>query len=130
MSKLDALLERMAALVGISPDYSDAFGKTVETSADTRKALLAALGLDVTSGQGAQDEPRATGAAEDRPAACGVTVEAETPRQIKFRSAARSRRTWVLTEERRNRSRRPACAKAQPRSRYSLPCRWAITGSG
>ena len=55
MSKLNALLERMAALVGISEDYTDAFGKTVATAPETRRAMLAALGLDVTSEQGAQD---------------------------------------------------------------------------
>ena len=47
MSKLDDLLERMAALVGISSSYTDAFGKSVETRPETRQALLAGLGLAV-----------------------------------------------------------------------------------
>jgi len=55
MSKLDALLERMAALVGMSPDYTDAFGNKIQTTSETRVALLAALGLDVTSEQGARE---------------------------------------------------------------------------
>ena len=44
MSKLDALVERMAALVGISPDYTDAFGRSVQTSPATRQALLGGVG--------------------------------------------------------------------------------------
>jgi hypothetical protein len=49
MSKLNALLERMAELIGISTDYTDAFGKSVETSPETRNSLLAALGLNTAS---------------------------------------------------------------------------------
>jgi len=49
MSKLDVLLERMAGMVGISRDYADAFGRSVETSPDTRNAILEALGLGIAS---------------------------------------------------------------------------------
>ncbi|SCY72561.1 malto-oligosyltrehalose synthase [Microvirga guangxiensis] len=54
MSKLDALLERMAGLVGISPNYADAFGRRIETSEETRNAILAALGLGTGSEAEAQ----------------------------------------------------------------------------
>ena len=55
MSKLDALLERMAAFVGISPSYTDAFGQSVETRPETQRALLAGLGLGVETPQEAQE---------------------------------------------------------------------------
>ncbi|HZH12333.1 MAG TPA: malto-oligosyltrehalose synthase [Microvirga sp.] len=49
MSKLGADLEHMAALVGISPEYSDAFGRRIETSPETRSALLKALGIGTSN---------------------------------------------------------------------------------
>jgi (1->4)-alpha-D-glucan 1-alpha-D-glucosylmutase len=49
MSRLDAHLDRMAELVGISPDYADAFGRNIKTSPETRNAILAALGLGIAS---------------------------------------------------------------------------------
>ncbi len=55
MSKLDALLERMADLVGLSLDYADAFGRSIETSPETRNAILAALGLGIASEREAQE---------------------------------------------------------------------------
>jgi (1->4)-alpha-D-glucan 1-alpha-D-glucosylmutase len=98
MSKLDALLERMAALVGISADYSDAFGKRVETSSDTRKALLTALGLDVASAKGAQESFERLERLKAGPLPAVITVEAEAPAKIKLRSAAGAS-AWTLTEE-------------------------------
>jgi (1->4)-alpha-D-glucan 1-alpha-D-glucosylmutase len=98
MSKLDALLERMAALVGISTDYSDAFGKRVETSSDTRKALLAALGLDVASAKGAQESLERLERLKAGPLPAVMTVEADAPAKIKLRSAAGAS-AWTLTEE-------------------------------
>ncbi|GEO14297.1 malto-oligosyltrehalose synthase [Microvirga aerophila] len=47
MNGLETLLGRMATLVGISPQYKDAFGRSVETTPETRKALLTGLGLAV-----------------------------------------------------------------------------------
>ncbi|MGF9756461.1 malto-oligosyltrehalose synthase [Microvirga sp. 0TCS3.31] len=98
MSKLDALLERMAALVGISPDYSDAFGKKVETSSGTRKALLAALGLDIASAKGAQESLERLERLKAGPIPAVMTVEAGAPAKIKLRGAAGAS-AWTLTEE-------------------------------
>ena len=88
MSKLDALLERVSALVGISPDYSDAFGKRVETSSDTRKALLTALGLDVSSEKGAQESLKRLERLKAGPVPAVMTVEAGSTAKIKLRGAA------------------------------------------
>src|SRR5688500_15069431 len=98
MSKLDALLERMAALVGISQDYSDAFGKKVETSSDTREALLAALGLNVASVKRAQESLERLERLKAGPIPAVMTVESGAPAKIKLRGAAGAS-AWTLTEE-------------------------------
>ncbi|HEV2564128.1 MAG TPA: 4-alpha-glucanotransferase, partial [Microvirga sp.] len=98
MSKLDALLERMAALVGISPDYTDAFGQSVETSPATRQALLAGLGLDISSEAGAQESLARLERLKNGPLPAVITVDAETPSTIDFR-ASPGQQTWILIEE-------------------------------
>ena len=98
MSRLNALLEQMAALVGISPDYTDAFGRKVETSSETRKALLAALGLDVASVKGAQESLERLERLKTGPVPAVIPVGAETPAKIKFRGTAGAS-SWTLTEE-------------------------------
>ncbi|MBF9194703.1 malto-oligosyltrehalose synthase [Microvirga terrestris] len=98
MSKLDALLERMAALVGISPDYSDAFGKRVETSSNTREALLAALGIGVASIKEAQESLERLERLKSGPLPAVLTVEAEVPATGKLRSATGAS-AWTLIEE-------------------------------
>lgn len=98
MSKLDDLLKRVSALVGISPDYSDAFGKRVETSSDTRRALLTALGLDVSSEKSAQESLKRLEQLKAGPVPAVITVEAGAPAKIKLRGAAEAS-TWTLTEE-------------------------------
>jgi (1->4)-alpha-D-glucan 1-alpha-D-glucosylmutase len=55
MTGLETLLERMATLVGISPYYKDAFGRSVETTPETRRALLTGLGLAVQNESEARD---------------------------------------------------------------------------
>jgi (1->4)-alpha-D-glucan 1-alpha-D-glucosylmutase len=98
MSKLDALLERMAALVGISPDYTDAFGQSVETSPTTRQALLAGLGLDISSEAGAQESLARLERLKKGPLPAVITVDAETPTTIEFR-ASPGQQAWILIEE-------------------------------
>jgi 4-alpha-glucanotransferase len=49
-------LEQLAAYVGIVPDYVDQTGQeTRVTSDDTRRALLAALGIDASTGEAARE---------------------------------------------------------------------------
>ncbi|WP_262296481.1 malto-oligosyltrehalose synthase [Microvirga sesbaniae] len=98
MSKLDALVERMAALVGISPDYTDAFGQSVETSPSTRQALLAALGLDVSSEAGAQESLARLERLKRGPVPAVVTVDADKAATLAFR-AAPGPLSWILIEE-------------------------------
>lgn len=98
MSKLDALLERMAALVGISEDYTDAFGKTVETTPETRRALLAALGLDASSESAAQDCLARLERLKAGPIPAVITLEAEKSSTIELRGSP-GRQDWILIEE-------------------------------
>lgn len=98
MSKLDALLERMAALVGISPDYTDAFGKSVETGPDTRQALLAALGLDLASEAGARESLARLERLKNGPVPAVVAIDAENPSTVEFRTKA-GPQAWILIEE-------------------------------
>ncbi|MGO4524272.1 malto-oligosyltrehalose synthase [Microvirga sp. 2MCAF35] len=98
MSKLDALLERMAALVGISSDYTDAFGNSVETSLETRQALLTALGLDISSEANAHESLGRLERLKNGAVPAVVTVDADTPSTIEFRAAPGSQ-SWILIEE-------------------------------
>lgn len=98
MSKLDALVERMAALVGISPDYTDAFGRSVQTSPATRQALLAGLGLDVSSESGARESLARLERLKDGPLPAVITINADNPWTIDFR-ASPGRPEWILIEE-------------------------------
>ncbi|QRM30980.1 malto-oligosyltrehalose synthase [Microvirga sp. VF16] len=98
MSKLDALLERMAALVGIAPDYTDAFGKSVQTGSATRQALLAALGLDVTSESGAQESLARLERLKNGLLPAVVTIDAENPSTIEFHILP-GQQAWILIEE-------------------------------
>ncbi|UVF21082.1 malto-oligosyltrehalose synthase [Microvirga terrae] len=98
MSKLDALVERMAALVGISPDYTDAFGQSVETSPSTRRTLLAALGLDIASEAGAQESLARLERLRHGPVPAVITVDADRASTLAFR-AAPGPMSWILIEE-------------------------------
>ena len=54
-----APLERLAELHGVEPGYHDVFGKWHAPSEETRRALLAAMGVDAAT-------PEAIDAALDR----------------------------------------------------------------
>ncbi|WP_243373422.1 malto-oligosyltrehalose synthase [Microvirga solisilvae] len=54
MSRLEALLENLSEAIGISSDYSDAFGRNIKTTPETRRALLEALGLNISTEEAAQ----------------------------------------------------------------------------
>jgi (1->4)-alpha-D-glucan 1-alpha-D-glucosylmutase len=98
MSKLNALLERMAALVGISEDYTDAFGKTVATTPETRQALLVALGLDVGTEQEARESLARLERLKTDPIPSVIPVDAEMPSTIELRGAP-GQLAWILIEE-------------------------------
>ncbi|WP_114942858.1 malto-oligosyltrehalose synthase [Microvirga calopogonii] len=98
MSKLDALVERMAALVGISSDYTDAFGNSVETSPATRQALLTALGLDISSEASARESLARLEHLKNGAVPAVVTVDADKPSTVTFR-AAPGPQAWILIEE-------------------------------
>ncbi|WP_445502911.1 malto-oligosyltrehalose synthase [Microvirga sp. G4-2] len=98
MSKLDALLERMAELVGISPDYADAFGRSIETSPETRNALLAALGLRIGSEDEAQQSLARLEGLKAGPIPAVVSISSDRPAIIPLRGKV-EQAGWVVTEE-------------------------------
>ncbi|MBL0404565.1 malto-oligosyltrehalose synthase [Microvirga aerilata] len=98
MSKLNALLERMAAIVGISSDYTDAFGNSVQTTAETRVALLTALGLDVSSERAAQESLARLERLKAGVIPAVIPVEAGKPAKLRLRGSP-GQLAWTLTEE-------------------------------
>jgi (1->4)-alpha-D-glucan 1-alpha-D-glucosylmutase len=70
MSEHAALIERMAGLLGIASSYADAFGRSVETSTETRQAILEGFGLRFGTEAEARAGPDPGGSrAGDEPAA-------------------------------------------------------------
>ena len=45
MSERDALIDRIAGLVGVARGYVDAFGRPVESPVEARQAILSGFGL-------------------------------------------------------------------------------------
>ncbi|HEX8663166.1 MAG TPA: malto-oligosyltrehalose synthase [Beijerinckiaceae bacterium] len=100
MSAHDALIDRIAGLIGIAHGYTDAFGKPVESPVEARQAILSGFGLPT----GTEDEARESLAHVERlrhglvPAL--VPVEANRPVQIPLRLRDGVLAvTWRLTDE-------------------------------
>lgn len=98
MSKLDALLERMAELVGISPDYADAFGRSIETSPETRDAILTALGLRIGSEDEAQKSVARLEGLKAGPIPTVIPISSDRPAAIPLRGKVEQAR-WLVTQE-------------------------------
>ena len=102
MSRLNALLERMASLIGISSSYTDAFGQSVETTPETRQALLAGLGLGVATEREAQESLERLERLKTGVIPSVIPVEANQPAKIRLRGTpgqAGGGLTWQVTEE-------------------------------
>ncbi|MCB8822192.1 malto-oligosyltrehalose synthase [Microvirga rosea] len=98
MSTLDALTERMAALIGIAPRYTDAFGQSVDTNHETRVALLEGLGLSVRTEREARDSLATLEILKAGPLPSLIPVQADKPATIHLRKATPAT-TWRLTSE-------------------------------
>ncbi|PVE22036.1 4-alpha-glucanotransferase [Microvirga sp. KLBC 81] len=98
MSKLNALLERMAELVGISPDYADAFGRSIETSPETRNALLTVLGLRIGSEDEAQQSLARLEGLKAGPISAVISVSSDRLAAIPLRGKV-EQTSWLITEE-------------------------------
>ncbi|MCG7391530.1 malto-oligosyltrehalose synthase [Microvirga sp. ACRRW] len=98
MSTLDVLLARMAALVGISSDYTDAFGRRIETGPETRDAILKALGLGISSESEAQDSLARLEKLRTGPLPSIITLISDHPTTISLRSPI-GPAAWTITEE-------------------------------
>jgi (1->4)-alpha-D-glucan 1-alpha-D-glucosylmutase len=97
MSDHESLIERLGALLGIEPSYADAFGRSVETSTETRRAILAGLGLDVATEEAARRSLAEVEALRHGPVPALIPVEAGRPVRIPLRGADEA--VWRLAEE-------------------------------
>jgi (1->4)-alpha-D-glucan 1-alpha-D-glucosylmutase len=98
MSRLDVLLERIAGLVGISASYTDAFGQSVETTSETRRALLTGLGLGISTEQEARESLTRLERLKAGAIPAVMTVEAEQPFKLRLRNSS-GQGAWRLIEE-------------------------------
>lgn len=98
MMKRDALLERLADLVGISSEYKDAFGCKVQTTPETRGAILAALGLSIDSDAGASASIARLEKLRSGVLPAVLVTMVDQPIQIELRKPS-SQTHWVLTLE-------------------------------
>ena len=84
----DATLDRVAAAAGIEPNWWDIAGERHDVAADTKRALLAAMGLEVDSADDARERLRTLAAVRDDSGASGAdAARAYLPESL--RSGAR-----------------------------------------
>ncbi|HYF52999.1 MAG TPA: 4-alpha-glucanotransferase, partial [Salinarimonas sp.] len=98
MSEHDALVDRVAGLVGVGASYSDAFGRQVETSRETRAAILAGLGLPVDSPDAARESLARLERIKEGLLPALIPVEAGRPAAVRLRRPGTAA-TWRLTDE-------------------------------
>ncbi|HEX2555979.1 MAG TPA: malto-oligosyltrehalose synthase [Microvirga sp.] len=97
MSEHEVLIDRLGALLGIAHSYADAFGRSVDTSTETRRAILAGFGLDVATEEAARRSLREVEALRNGPVPALIPVEAGRPARIPLRDADEA--GWRLVEE-------------------------------
>jgi len=98
MSTLAHLLNQMAMLVGISPDYTDAFGRKIEISPETRSALLEALGLGISTEAEAEHDLLRLRRLKAGIVPAVIPVLADHPTRLPLRSEA-EQGDWSVTLE-------------------------------
>ncbi|HKG76463.1 MAG TPA: 4-alpha-glucanotransferase, partial [Beijerinckiaceae bacterium] len=99
MSEHDALIDRIAALVGIAPVYTDVLGRQIETRADTQRAILSAFGLAVGTEAEARDSLARVGRLRRGPVPALIPVEAGQPARIPARLGIGAEVRWRLIDE-------------------------------
>jgi (1->4)-alpha-D-glucan 1-alpha-D-glucosylmutase len=97
MSEHASLIERLGQLFGIGSSYADAFGRSVETSLETRQAILEGFGLRVGTEAQARESLASVEALRTGLVPALVTIEAESLARIPLRGAESA--SWVLTDE-------------------------------
>ncbi|MDQ4061844.1 MAG: 4-alpha-glucanotransferase, partial [Pseudomonadota bacterium] len=100
MSATDELVARLATAAGISPGFTDAYGRWQETSPDTRRALLADMGLATGSEEEARDSLRRVERLRAGLIPAIVIVEAGRPGRLVLRPpAGADTAVWRITAE-------------------------------
>jgi (1->4)-alpha-D-glucan 1-alpha-D-glucosylmutase len=123
MSDLDRSdLERLADLVGVASGYTDAFGQSVETSLETRRGMLAALGFAVGN-----EAEVAASLEEVEAVRCGLVpallpVEARRAFRVPLRiDGAAGTVAWRLVDERGQAREGRAPITAEDGAAFELP---------
>ena len=96
-SGFDADVAALADQAGIAAGYTDAFGHRVETSLETRRGMLAALGLPVETEAEFADSRARVAALRGRPLPALAVVEARRAASLPLRGRAGR---WHLADER------------------------------
>jgi 4-alpha-glucanotransferase len=93
-------LDRLAALAGIEPDWTDIFGRRTVVSRETKRALLAAMGIDADDPASAADSLRRI---EERtwrrPLPPAVVVSDAGPPTVEVTAWETATGRWTLEEE-------------------------------
>jgi len=98
MSEETDTLARLTRAAGISESYTDQFGDRVETSPETRRAILKALGLEAGTEAEAQDSLQRLSRLRGLIAPL-LPVEAGRPARVPLKAAAGSTVEWRLADE-------------------------------
>ena len=99
MSEHDRLVERLGDLVGIGRSYRDAFGKEVETSPDSRRAILSGFGLDTGTEAAARDSLARVEAVREALLPPLLPARSGTRPRVPVRAPRGAQAVWRLTDE-------------------------------
>src|SRR5688500_17951694 len=98
MSGHDETIRRIAGLVGIAARYRDQHGRTLETTADTQRAVLAGLGLAVESEGEARDTLARVDALKNGLVPLLIPVESGRAAPVRLGGIRDGSVTWRLQE--------------------------------
>jgi (1->4)-alpha-D-glucan 1-alpha-D-glucosylmutase len=100
MSARAGVIERLAALVGIAPGYSDAFGRSVSSPLETREAILAGFGLSIATDEEARESLALVERLHDALVPPLLSLEADQEAQVPLRGAGGiGTAGWRLVDE-------------------------------
>ena len=99
MSRLDELIERLAALVGIAPGYTDVYGQPVTSSLEGRRAILQGFGLPTSTEAEARDSLARVEALRHGLLPAIIVTEAGREARVPLNALRVGVATWRLTDE-------------------------------
>jgi glycogen operon protein len=117
-----AVLARLAAAAGVAPEWRGFDGVAHAVSADTQRALLAAMDLPAqTSGEALGSLDRLARATHHRPLPAALTATADEPFAIPLRFERLAPRTWLSITDETGEARRLAVGPEAPQRSMVAP---------